>query len=250
MANYHLEVQPVSRGKGQSLTRRASYISGRPLHDACLDKYYYHARDDVLYAQVLLPEGAPPEFRDLNRLCSAVEGAERRWDARTAKSLTGSLPNELSLPEWIPIVETFVRENFTDRGLCAIAAIHQGKNPRCPQQDNPHVHILVSTRAVGVEGFAPRKDRTLDRKDSLRCWREQWAQAQNRAYARSGLSVRVSHESLERQGIDREPVNHLSRMDWQRERQGERTRSGDKRREIQRRNKRRLEQERGLNRAR
>ena len=66
----------------------------------------------------------------------------------------------------------------------------------------------------------------------------------------SGLSVRVSHESLERQGIDREPVNHLSRMDWQRERQGERTRSGDKRREIQRRNKRRLEQERGLNRAR
>ena len=155
MANYHLEVQPVSRGKGQSLTRRVSYISGRPLHDAYLDKNYYHARDDVLYAQVLLPEGAPPEFRDLNQLCRAVEGAERRWDARTAKSLTGSLPNELSLPEWIPIVETFVRENFTDRGLCAVAAIHQGKNPRCPQQDNPHAHILVSTRAVGAEGFAP-----------------------------------------------------------------------------------------------
>ena len=153
MANYHLEVQPVSRGKGQSLTRRVSYISGRPLHDAYLDKNYYHARDDVLYAQVLLPEGAPPEFRDLNQLCRAVEGAERRWDARTAKSLTGSLPNELSLPEWIPIVETFVRENFTDRGLCAVAAIHQGKNPRCPQQDNPHAHILVSTRAVGAVGF-------------------------------------------------------------------------------------------------
>lgn len=246
MANYHLEVQPASRGKGQSMTRRVSYISGRPIHDAYLDKNYCHARDDVLYTRVFLPEGAPPEFRELNHLCCTVEDAERRWDARTTKSL----PNELSLPEWVRIVEVFVEENFTDRGLCAVVAIHQGKNPQCPQRENSHAHIIVPTRPVGAEGFSSRKDRSLDRKERLWCWREKWAQVQNQAYERSGLSIRVSHESLERQGIDREPVNHLSRMDWQRERQGERTRSGDKRREIQRRNKRRLKQERGLNRAR
>lgn len=250
MANYHLEVQPISRGKGQSMTRRVSYISGRPLHDAYLDKRYYSTRDDVLYMRVFLPEGVPPEFQDINYLCDAVEGAERRWDARTAKSLTGSLPNELSLPEWRIIVEAFVQENFVEYGLCAIVAIHRGKNLRSPQRDNPHAHIIVPTRTVGPEGFAPRKDRTIDQKAKLWCWRENWALAQNWAYERNGLSVRVSHESLERQGIDREPVNHLSYMDWQKEKRGVRTPAGDKKREIQRRNKHRLEHERDMGRSR
>ena len=41
MANYHLEVQVISRGKGRSVTRLANYISGKRLHDSYRDETYY-----------------------------------------------------------------------------------------------------------------------------------------------------------------------------------------------------------------
>ena len=60
------------------------------------------------------------------------------------------------------------------------------------------------------------------------------------AYERNGLDIRVSHESLEVQGIrNREPTIHLSRADWQREMRGIHTPAGDRKREIQERNRRR-----------
>ena len=63
-------------------------------------------------------------------------------------------------------------------------------------------------------------------------WREGWANIQNRAYERNGLDIRVSHESLEVQGTCREPIPHLSRIDWQKEERGERTPAGDRKREV------------------
>ena len=38
MANYHFQVDIVSRGKGRSVTGLASYISGRKLYDCYDDK--------------------------------------------------------------------------------------------------------------------------------------------------------------------------------------------------------------------
>ena len=242
MSNYHLEVKNISRGKGHSLARQINYITGRSIHDTYLSKTYSDTRRDVLYINLLLPRGAPGKFHDLNCLCSEVDYAERRWDARTARSLTCSLPNELSLPEWTQIVKTFVERNFLEYSLRAIVAIHEGKNLQDPQRDNPHVHIIVPTRSIGPNGFDPKKDRTLNQKARLCQWRAGWAQVQNQAYEHSGLPIRVSHESLERQGIyDREPTIHLSHIDWQREMAGERTERGEKKREIERRNRRTLE---------
>ena len=245
MANYHLELKLICRRKGQSLTGQVTYITGRPLHDIHLDKLYHCPRSDVLAVHILLPQDAPAAFRDLQQLCHAVDRAERRWDARTARTLVGSLPNELSAAEWEQIVERFVRRNFLDRGLCAVAAIHHGKHPRDPRLDNPHVHIIVPIRAVGPNGFLETKDRSLNRKDCLLQWRADWALVQNQAYERRGLAVRVSHETLDAQGItDREPTIHLCYGDWKREQRGERTTAGDRKREIRQRNARVHEKER------
>lgn len=218
MSNYHLELKYISRGKGHSLTRRANYISGHKLYDAYLDRTYYAARSDVLYVKVFLPRRAPPAFQDLNCLCRAMDGAERRWDARTARSLTGSLPNELGLAEWTQIVETFIDRNFLRHKLCAVAAIHSGKHPEASQWDNPHVHILISTRTVSPDGFSAKKDRAFETKDTLLHWRQEWAQVQNLAYQRRRLDIRVDHKSLREQEIyDREPTVYRSYMDWQKE---------------------------------
>ena len=241
VANFHLEVQVISRGKNRSVTRLANYISGERLHDPYRDETYYKRRKDVLHCEIFQPSNAPSEFYDLQCLCNAIEGAERRYDARTAREFKGSLPNELSHRELIQIVREFIEANFLDHALCAVAAIHEGDNKQDPAKKNPHVHIIVPTRTVGPDGFNRKKYREHDKHKYIDIWREQWASAQNRAYERNGLSIRVSHESLFVQGChDREPVNHLSLVDWQKKQRGEYTPAGIRRREIEAQNKARI----------
>ena len=59
---------------------------------------------------------------------------------------------------------------------------------------------------------------------------------------KKGMEVGVSHESLEVQGIDREPTIPLGRAAMALERKGIRTENGDKNREIEIRNREREEE--------
>jgi len=252
MSNYHFEATAISRGKGRSVTSAASYICGRKLRDSYNGRTYYNSRKDVVWQKIFLPDNAPRKFHDLQQLCNEIEGAEIRWDARTARQFIASLPNELPPGELVRIVDEFIEPNFVAYGLCAIAAIHRGHNAEDPSRNNPHVHIIVPTRAVDENGFCKLKDREHNKRMYINIWREQWAEVQNRAYERCRLDIRVSHESLEVQGKrDREPTIHLRRIDWQREQRGERTRAGDRKRAIEERNRahgheRKLAQEREL----
>ncbi len=57
------------------------------------------------------------------------------------------------------------------------------------------------------------------------------------------MDIRVSPLSLEVQGVrDREPTIHLSRIDFQKEKNGERTVAGNRKRAIKKRNKERSRQ--------
>lgn len=243
MSNYHFEAAIISRGNARSVTGSVSYICGRTLRDRCNDKMYYHHWKDVVWQKIFLPDHAPAEFRQLQRLCDEIERAEVRWDARTARQLIASLPNELPPGEQIRIVREFIEDNFVSCGLCAVAAIHRGLNRNDPSRNNPHVHIIVPTRTFGPDGFSPWKDREHNQRKYIKIWREQWAAVQNRAYERNGLDVQVSHEALEVQGKrNREPTIHLSRIDWQKEQRGERTPAGDRKRAVRERNEERIRQ--------
>lgn len=244
MANYHLEIKVISRGKGHSVTGSVSYICRQNLHDSYSDKTHYHHQKDIVWQKIFLPDHAPLEFQQLQHLCDEIERAEVRWDARTARQFIGSLPNELPLGELVRIVHEFIEDNFLPYGLCAIAAIHRRHNRDDPAKNNLHVHIIVPTRPVGPDGFCKLKDREHDKRKYITIWREQWAAVQNRAYERNGLDIQVSHESLEAQGKhDREPTIHLSRIDWQKEQRGERTPAGDRKRAIRERNQMRILQQ-------
>lgn len=251
MANFHLEIGVISRGKGRAFANSVSYICGKELKDLYNGKTYYNSRRDVVQYKIFLPNCAPSQLNHLQSFCNAVNGAERRIDARTARVFIGSLPNELSLYEQSQIVEKFVNKNFVSHDLCAISAIHEGKNEVDPKRNNPHVHIIVPTRSIGSDGFCEKKNREWDKRKYINLWREDWANEQNLAYERNGLSIRVSHESLEVQGKDWEPTIHLRRIDWQKEQLGERTIDGDKKRAIKKRNEERviqkqLEQEQNI----
>lgn len=213
--NYHVEVSPLSRGKGRSLGSVLSYISGKEVHDNYSGKTYRHRRFDLVQFRVYLPPSAPNALRDLQCLCDELNKVEKRKDARTGRLFICSLPNELAPGEWAKIVKDFVKENFVDRGLCAVAAIHRGKLS-LDRPSNPHVHIIVSTRTVGLDGFNPKKDREHDKRSYIEVWRRAWAEVQNRACERCHIEERVSHESLRVQGIAREPLRHVNYVDWQR----------------------------------
>lgn len=236
MANYHLEIRAISRKKDQSVTRLANYISGRELSDSRTGMTYHGERPDVLYCRIFLPATAPPGFDNLQQLCDQIEAAEIRKDARTAREFIGSLPNELPPRQIVHIVCDFVEDNFVSQGLCAIVAIHEGRNETDPSRNNPHVHIIVPTRTVGPDGFSKKKDREHNKREYVPIWREQWALVQNRAYERNGMDTRVSHERLEVQGVrDREPTAHLNRINWQKKQRGELTRAGDEGRAVEKR---------------
>lgn len=237
MSNYHLSVKNIGRSRGPSLTGTASYIYGRSLHDSYSGSTHRYERDDILYGHIFLPMGAPDSFHDLQQLCDKMEEAENRRDARTARYFIGSLPNELPKHELSRIVMEYVERNFVGCGLCAIAALHAGKNEAEPSMANPHAHILVSTRTVGPEGFSQKKYREYNQRKYIDIWREQWAAVQNRAYVRNNLDIRVSHESLKAQGVhDRKPTVYLNRIDWQLEKHGIHTPAGDQNRAIQQHN--------------
>lgn len=231
MAIYSLYAEIINRSH-RAVANYVSYICGKNLHDNYNGKNYYHKRTDVAYSKIYLPDNAPSCFMDEQTLCDKINDAEKRRDSSTARTFRGALPNELPMSELIKIVDEFVNANFIAHGLCAIAAIHNKLNSLFPTRNNPHVHIMVTTRTVDSNGFSKHKYREHNKRNYIYLWREQWANIQNEAYARNGLDIRVSHKSFLDQGIDRKPTKHLSLADWQRELRGERTVAGNYNRSI------------------
>jgi hypothetical protein len=147
------------------------------------------------------------------------------------------------MDDLIRITKKFMFETFVNPyGLCAIIAIHGGKNMYDSTKDNPHAHVLLTTREVTKYGFSKRKNRSLDKKQSLLKWRKVWEQTINREYQEKNLPQRISRQSNEVQGIDREPSVPLGRASKALEDRGIKTPRGNKNREIEERNRARQKQ--------
>lgn len=225
---------PISRLRGESVAKAAAYILRANIPDPYLGVTHYYAYlKDLLYSEILIPDNAPRDFLGLTTLVSAIENAEKRYDARIGRVVRLSLPNdkEFSDAERIELARSFVKETFVSQGMCAIMAIHEGRKED-PAKNNPHAHVLLTDRPVDSNGFCSKKDRSWNTVEQLRKWRAAWAEAQNRAFIEKGLEVRVSHESLEVQGIDREPTRPLGRAATALEKKGIQTEVGNRNREI------------------
>ena len=241
MALYRLSATYVSRknGTGRSAVAAASYQSRERIYNERENRIYdYSNKSGLLHSEIRLPENAQPQLSDRGILWNAVEWAESRCNARTARELILALPRELTLPDWIDMVTEFITENFIKHGMIADFAIHEGDH-----SDNPHAHLLLTTREVCPNGFGA-KNRDWDKKERLIQWRENWAIAQNRIFMLKGLDIRVAHKSYQRRDIDRIPTYHLGPVLSAMERRGTNTLWGDVNREIEKRNREHEEQNR------
>ena len=147
MAIYHLEAKVVSRGAGRSAVAASAYLScSRLYNDYDGIQHDYTKKQGLVWQQVFLPEYAPQEWKDREKLWNAVEEVETAKDSRLAREFVVALPIELSREEQIELLQEFIREQFISDGMCADAAIHDTDG------HNPHAHILLTVRPLDERG--------------------------------------------------------------------------------------------------
>ena len=229
MAIFHLSVKTISRSAGRSATAAAAYRAGAKITDERTGEIHdYTRKGGVESAALILPDNAPEWARDRAHLWNAAEQAEKRKNSTVAREFEIALPSELSPAEREKLAHDFARELVKRHGCAADVAIHApGKEG---DNRNHHAHILLSTRRLDADGFG-EKTRELDSAKTgaaiITEWRERFAQLQNERLREAGHSVQVDHRSLEAQGIDREPTQHLGPAATGYERRtGERSRKG------------------------
>ena len=147
MAIYHLEAKVVSRGAGRSAVAASAYLScSRLYNDYDGIQHDYTKKQGLVWQEVFLPEYAPQEWQDREKLWNAVEEVETAKDSRLAREFVVALPIELSREEQIELLQEFIREQFVSDGMCADAAIHDTDG------HNPHAHILLTVRPLDEQG--------------------------------------------------------------------------------------------------
>ena len=147
MAIYHLEAKVVSRGAGRSAVAASAYLScSRLYNDYDGIQHDYTKKQGLVWQQIFLPEYAPQEWQDREKLWNAVEEVETAKDSRLAREFVVALPIELNREQQIELLQDFIREQFVSDGMCADAAIHDTDG------HNPHAHILLTVRPLDEQG--------------------------------------------------------------------------------------------------
>ena len=225
MAVYFLRSKHVSRGKGSRATRAAAYRSGERIRDERTSEVYdYSDRCDVAHKEIVLPADLAerPDMawaRDRATLWNAAEHAGLRCNSRLAREWLAILPIELTPERRIELARSFAKE-LAEKYRCAVDVCVHLPRPGADSR-NHHVHLLMTHREITPDGMGRRTELELGNRERLQmglerssrdeyiALRGRWAELTNEAYQRAGLSVRVDHRSLHKQGINREPAPNI-----------------------------------------
>lgn len=202
MAIYHFSAQVASRSAGRSAVAMAAYRSGERLEDERTGELKHYKRDAQPETVILAPAQSPEWVQDRNRLWNEVEKAEKRKDAQLCREINVALPKEFTPHLQMEELKDFCQREFVNRGMIADIAIHRD------DPNNPHAHIMLTTRGISKEEFGG-KERQWNDRELLNQWREQWAKQVNHVFERNNRPERIDHRSFKQQGItDRLPTIH------------------------------------------
>ena len=197
MAIAFAQVSIHSRSKGHSAIAASSYRTGSKLYDMRTGLTHdYSKRHDVIYSEILLPEGSSPEFSDREFLWNQVELAENRSNSQICKDIVLALPKELSIEHQIALTKQFAATHFVQENLVADVAIHDHGD------GNPHAHVLITTRRLEHNKFSRHKARDLNPTFAKKFivekdyWGECWRDFQNSYFAEHQLDLIVDPNHL------------------------------------------------------
>jgi Ti-type conjugative transfer relaxase TraA len=169
----------------------------------------------------MLPEGAPEQWRDRERLWNDVDAFEKRKDAQLAREVEFAIPREMTKAQGIELARNFVSAQFVDHGMIADLNVHWDIG--ADGQPKPHAHVMLTMREVaqredGTVGFGAKVREWNDHANVER-WRERWETHVNTRLAELDIDARIDRRSLADQGIDLEPQSKIGgpahRMDAQ-----------------------------------
>ena len=209
MAIYHLTAKIISRSSGRSVVAAMAYRSGKKLVDEASTGlvFDYTKKRDVIYTRVIAPKDAPTWVTDISALANALETCGKRKDSQLAREVEIALPVELDHHAQIKLVEKFVYSQFVKLGMVAHVSLHDAN------KGNPHAHIVLSLNEISAMGFG-KKCRAWNHVDLINEVRYQWEAHCNRSLSMGGIKARINHRSLNAQGIQREPIKRMSRIDY------------------------------------
>lgn len=207
MAIYHLEVQVISRSQGRSSVASSAYRACEKILDERTGMVHDFTKKekDLMHKEILLPKQAPEWMKDRAKLWNHVEQIEKRKDAQLVREFNITLPRELSPEQNIQLAREFVQSTFVDKGMVADMCLHNGHKDG---REQPHVHVMVSLRAVTADSFGA-KNRDWNERNLLMEQRKNWADECNRHLALHGHDRRIDHRSNEALGINLEPQTKI-----------------------------------------
>lgn len=224
MAIYHLTCKTLTVKSGRSVVAAAAYRArGRMVDEITGEIHDYRAGEDDHRKTYLLgiPYNLDAVDNDPQKLWNLAQKAEGRANGTIAREIEVALPAELDPYHQESILNEFVLKQFVPRGMIAQVSIHEGLKSR---EENPHAHILLTTRKFDhskKEFITKRGHKSkLDwaKRETLLSWREAWAETVNK---RLEPEMRIDHRSLKAQGItDRLPQIHEGPMVQALERKG------------------------------
>ena len=255
LAIYHCNISNVSRAKGSTSCASLSYISGRAVKDERLDTTFdYSRKERVKVTGTIIPDSAPREYQNPVVLFNAIEKYETAENARTAKKIEVALPRELTTEQQQRIVEQYIQSNLTAKGYACTYAIHTDKDNNNPHahilvanrqidekgqwakvkttsefvRDKDGNKVPVIDEKTGEQKVDSRNRKKwkrqnvstnpLDKKETLRELREQWAVECNKYLS---LDRQIDHRSYAEQDKDKAPTVHEGYAARAMERRGE-----------------------------
>ena len=209
----------IGRSSGHSSVKAAAYRSGTKQYDQRngLTSDYSHRVADVAHSEILLPDDAPEFLRDRSVFWNEVEFREdkhnRRDQAQLAKDHIIALPRELSLEQQIELARDFA-QTFVAQGVGVDLNVH------LHSEDNPHAHLMTTTRLIDEKGFAA-KARHLNgdffggkKVVEAEQLRHHWARFQNEWCQNRGIDLLVTNNDGQWQPeLHNGPKRHMSVLD-------------------------------------
>jgi Ti-type conjugative transfer relaxase TraA len=207
MASRFVRVEIVKAGAGSSATCLSAYIARDMRMDQSGERFNFAHRADELEAKgLILPTNAPEWAADAAQVWRAAERAEQTIDRETgelrwkkngqiAKHMTIALPREATPAQREAMLMEFVAREIDPQkhGPVVEWAIHREDN-------NPHAHLLISTRTLAGDGFG-KKARAMNPDfaskganhfiSEAENWDIRWAEFQREYFERLGIAADI-----------------------------------------------------------
>ena len=228
MAIYHFSVKNISRGDGRSAVACAAYRSGEKLEDCYQGKFQdYTQKTGVEYTEIYAPKNTNDKLLNRQNLWNAVEQVERRKDAILAREFEIAFPCEFDSEQRKQLLDDLCFKIVKEYNVIVDAAIHAPHTSSGSDERNYHAHIMFTARAIDLENgdFSKKKYRDFNREireeiidnqkikkvvgvETVKHWRESFADLTNQHLEANDIKSRVDHRSYKDQGTELEATQH------------------------------------------